>query len=114
MLSDLSDREVTGENIAKLWHGFKTAPIKATEQWYSEVKEYNFEKPELRHSTRHFTQMVWKGSKRFGMAAETTKEGEYTIVVALYDPPGNSKSDLSKNIQMPKSSMNDTIMDERK
>lgn len=112
LLSDLPDLEVTGENIAKIWHGFETAPLKATEKWYGEVKEYNFQKPELTDSTKHFTQMVWRGSKRFGMAAEKTKEGKYTIVVALYDPPGNSKGSLRKNVPLPKSVNDGKILED--
>ena len=113
LLSDLPGFEVTGENIAKIWHGFETAPLKATEEWYGEVKEYNFQNPKITDVTKHFTQMVWKNSKRFGMAAERTREGQYTIVVALYDPPGNSKGDLIENVLIPKSVNDARILEDK-
>jgi hypothetical protein len=43
--------------------------------------------------TGHFTQLVWKGSKKvgFGLASKDGKD----YVVAEYDPPGNYLGEFS-------------------
>ena len=40
-------------------------PVKT---WYSELQLYNFKKPGFNHKTGHFTQLVWKNSKKVGIA----------------------------------------------
>lgn len=44
----------------------------------------------------HFTQVVWKDSKRLGIAL--VKNNNNTIVVANYDPPGNFIGDYINNV----------------
>ena len=36
--------------------------------WYSEVSKHNFDVEPMSTGTGHFTQMVWKASKRMGIA----------------------------------------------
>ena len=47
-----------------------------------------------------FTQMIWKDTRRFGIATATGKKGNQTCtyVAALYRPPGNIEEFYSDNI----------------
>lgn len=49
----------------------------------------------------HFTQVVWKGSKEFGVGKALAKDGK-TIVVASYRPAGNMVGKFSENVLPPK------------
>ncbi|KAL2100078.1 hypothetical protein ACEWY4_004472 [Coilia grayii] len=78
-----------GENLFYAW---SSAPKQlhgktAVENWYSEIKDYNFRKPGFQSSTGHFTQVVWKGSKELGVGLAT--DGNTVIVVGQYLPAGN-------------------------
>lgn len=59
--------------------------------WYTSLKRYNFYKdPELLHTNvnaGHFTQIVWKNTKYFGVGKASSHTGK-VFVVALYFPPG--------------------------
>ena len=100
-LSDM--KESSGVNTAQLWHSYDIAAEKATADWYSEVKSFNFDDPQIDDSTKHFTQLIWKASKEVGIGAAKSRDGEYTFVVALYDPPGNIRSEERENIHIPRS-----------
>ncbi|KAL9983267.1 hypothetical protein ACROYT_G005413 [Oculina patagonica] len=100
-LSDLKE-EHSGINVARLWHSFDIAAEKATADWYSEVKSYNFDDPIIDSSTKHFTQLIWKSSKRLGIGEAKTTDGKHTFVVALYDPPGNTRDEQITNVHLPK------------
>lgn len=60
----------------------------ATKLFYDEVKYYDFNKPGFSQKTGHFTQVVWKNSKRIGAAYATGNDGS-VVVVIRYSPPGN-------------------------
>ena len=45
----------------------------------------------------HFTQVVWKDSKKLGIAYASGKSGTY--VVANYDPAGNFLGQYPENVQ---------------
>ena len=47
----------------------------------------------------HFTQVVWKDSKKLGIGIATGKIG--TVVVANYLPPGNYKGKFGENVPPP-------------
>lgn len=66
----------------------------ATAGWYSEIKKYDFDKPCYREDTGHFTQVVWSGTKKVGMAkVKGLKDGmERVYIVANYAPAGNDSS----------------------
>lgn len=61
--------------------------------WYKEVKKYDFFKdPSLLHTnvnTGHFTQLIWGGSRYFGIGKAFSKTGKM-FVVAFYFPCGNT------------------------
>lgn len=101
-LTDLK-KEHIGINVARLWHSYDIAAEKATADWYSEVKSYNFDDPMIDKSTRHFTQLIWRDSKWLGIGEAKSLDGKHTVVVALYDPPGNLRHKEKSNIQIPES-----------
>ena len=49
----------------------------------------------------HFTQVVWKDSRNFGIAKARSKSGKI-IVVANYDPPGNFLGQYKDNVKKAK------------
>ena len=101
-LSDLKE-EHSGINVDRLWQSYDIAAEKATADWYSEVKSYNFDDPTINRSTKHFTQLIWKNSKWFGIGQAKSIDGKHTFVVALYDPPGNKRNQEISNVHLPKS-----------
>ncbi|XP_053381289.1 uncharacterized protein LOC123555358 isoform X2 [Mercenaria mercenaria] len=95
--------ERLGENIAMKWSSRPDAYSgqEATDQWYSEVKQHTFGGEPSSLSTGHFTQVVWKGSKEFGVGKALAKDGK-TIVVASYRPAGNMMGKFGENVLPPK------------
>ena len=60
---------------------------------YDEESLYDYGRPGYSGATGHFTQVVWKGSTKFGIAKASAKQknGWYGVyVVAQYSPAGNS------------------------
>lgn len=81
-----------GENL--YWNSRKLSREDAEEQairaWYSEVSEFDWNRPTNRFSdVGHFTALVWRTTKRtgFGIAYDTRNGSTY--VCARYDPAGN-------------------------
>lgn len=62
---------------------------KATQSWYNEIKDYDFNKPGFSGKVGHFTQVVWKNSKKLGVGIAFANDGRKAVVVANYSPPGN-------------------------
>jgi len=71
------------------------------EAWYAEMKDFDFDKVDHQRGTGHFTQVVWKGSKRLGIAKAHDKDGS-SYVVANYDPPGNFLGQYAQNVSKKK------------
>jgi len=46
----------------------------------------------------HFTQLVWRNSKRVGFGFAKTGNSKGMIVVANYDPAGNYKGQYRANV----------------
>ncbi|XP_013790700.1 Golgi-associated plant pathogenesis-related protein 1-like isoform X1 [Limulus polyphemus] len=80
--------DVTGEQVVKYW--------------YRERKLYDFDKqPSLLHAKAgHFTQMVWRSSKEFGVGKARSRFGKI-IVVANYKPAGNVTGEFQDNVFSP-------------
>ncbi|OTF75628.1 hypothetical protein BLA29_009335 [Euroglyphus maynei] len=72
----------------------------AVDAWYDEIHQYNFNSPGFKPGIGHFTQVVWKGSKKLGIAF--AKKGSSIFVVANYDPPGNFQGEFKENVPRPK------------
>ena len=71
---------------------------KATDDWYNEIKQYNFNSPGFSMGTGHFTQVVWKGSQKLGVGYAITQDGKGLYVVAQYSPPGNYMGQFGSNV----------------
>ncbi|KAJ1145494.1 hypothetical protein NDU88_011780 [Pleurodeles waltl] len=79
----------------------------AVDSWYSEIKNYDFNKPGFRGDTGHFTQVVWKDSKECGVGMATDGRGLF-FVVGQYSPAGNITNPgyFEKNVLPPATSTN--------
>jgi uncharacterized protein YkwD len=67
--------------------------------WYSEVKDYNFEKGTSNGgATGHFTQLVWKDSKQVGHGFAMSSDCKTIYVTANYDPAGNYMGMYTQNV----------------
>lgn len=79
-----------GENI--FWgSSFRFfSPVKASESWYSEIKDYKNQVLNERnwYAAGHYTQMVWKTTTSVGMG-KAVCPNDAIIIVANYDPAGN-------------------------
>ncbi|XP_029109052.1 GLI pathogenesis-related 2 isoform X2 [Scleropages formosus] len=100
------------ENGENLFYTQSSVPKKVTgkeavDNWYSEIKKYNFSRPGFVSGTGHFTQVVWKDSKEVGVGLAT--DGKTTFVVGQYHPAGNitNKGNFEKNVLPPGSSSAD-------
>ncbi len=70
----------------------------ATDAWYNEVKDYNFQAAGFSSATGHFTQVIWKSTTAFGVGLALTADGKSAYVVAQYSPPGNYLGQFGKNV----------------
>lgn len=92
-----------GENLYAIFSQNKneTAQVmkSAASDWYSEVKYYNFDAPGWQGGVAgHFTQMVWKATKRIGCGVCWCKKKGMTLLVCSYFPPGNVLGQFAKNV----------------
>jgi uncharacterized protein YkwD len=103
------NRRNTGENIFQLK---PTRPNPSaedtTEAWYGEEANYDYRTGTSKNGKKigHFTQLVWKGSTKFGIAKASgkrkQKDGWYSVwVVAQYSPAGNSVGQYIANVRKP-------------
>lgn len=78
----------------------------AVEAWYGEVSDYPFKNPpntiwdNPRVQIGHFTQVVWKATKRVGVGIAVIKRGflTKTYIVARYSPPGNYQGQFKQQV----------------
>ncbi len=85
-----------GENLFACY-GMKITGKMMTDDWYNEVKQYNFNNPGYISGTGHFTQIVWKGSKQVGFGYAQARDGYY-YGVANYYPAGNFIGEFEDNV----------------
>jgi glioma pathogenesis-related protein 2 len=92
-----------GENLYAFGPSGQALPRPETvvDRWYSEIQNYNFDKPGFHTGTGHFTQLVWKSSKELGMGIAQAADGTW-YVVANYSPPGNISGQFPLNVLKPK------------
>jgi len=99
-----------GENL--FWTIGSNDCSKANKAWYSEIKNYDFNKngPKIGkgfHNIGHFTQVVWKGTTQFGFGIAVGKFGRYwdmykmpqVFIVARYQTPGNFAGRFKENVK---------------
>lgn len=85
-----------GENLACA-KGKPLTGADGTKQWYSEIKDFDFNNKVFNHKTGHFTQVIWKDCTEMGAGGSSTKDG-WNFVVARYSPAGNLKGKYEENI----------------
>lgn len=91
-----------GENLAA---GYRSTEAAIT-AWYDEEKLYSYSNPQFSKATGHFTQLVWKSTRKVGCAIVPCKglngtPGNY--VACEYSPAGNiiNPGYFSKNVTPP-------------
>lgn len=84
-----------GENISGGTASTQT-PERVASLWYGEKDAYDFARGGFSMRSGHFTQLVWRGSRRLGCA--TASCGDLRIWVCNYDPPGNMQGDFQRNV----------------
>ena len=97
-LSHSSNRfhgEWMGENLAYTY-GQTISGETPTNMWYNEVKNYNFKKPGFSANTGHFTQVVWKASKEFGIGLYCSGA---CYMTGNYYPGGNYNNMYSTQVE---------------
>lgn len=72
----------------------------AVKSWYDEIQHYNFNAAGFNSNTGHFTQVIWRNSKKLGIAKVRNNKGQI-FVVANYDPPGNYQGQFPENVPKP-------------
>ena len=99
-----SGSENVGENLFKSWSSCPDATVsgdQAADDWYSEIKDYNFEDSEEQINeiggVGHFTQLVWDETEYLGVGY-VFKDGT-CIVVAQYEPAGNVVGSYKKHVR---------------
>jgi uncharacterized protein YkwD len=91
----MGDKQI-GENIA-MQNGAMLSAKQATDLWYNEIQDYNFDNPGFNMSTGHFTQVVWKDTEYMGIGYAKSNNGTF-YVVANYYPPGNVMGYFDQNV----------------
>ena len=85
-----------GENLFACY-GMKISGKMMTDDWYNEIKQYDFNNPGYISGTGHFTQVVWKGSEQVGFGFAQARDGYY-YGVANYYPAGNFIGEFEDNV----------------
>lgn len=90
-----------GENIYCMWSSDRNAspnPRDVCKAWYDEIRDYSFgNESRGRATTGHFTQVVWKSSKKLGVGLAKTRTGK-VVVVCNYEPSGNVAGQYVANV----------------
>ena len=102
---DYSENKYQGKILGEsIYQSFKRiTPEQLVNIWYEECLEYNFHNPE----PTHFSQMVWKSTKLFGLGVGVGLNDNY-FFVANYFPIGNIPGQYLSNV-FPKNSKNTNI-----
>ena len=87
-----------GENLYKKWGSYQVSVTgtEASNSWYEEVKDYDFNNPGFKSGTGHFTQLVWKNSKQLGCGASC--QNNACVVTCNYYPAGNYLGQFDSNV----------------
>ncbi|KAH6943229.1 hypothetical protein HPB50_017955 [Hyalomma asiaticum] len=96
-------RPLHGENLYMWWSSDMQAPITGrmpVEAWYNEIEKYNFDQPGFKSGTGHFTQLVWKQSRRLGTGIARGRKGTI-FIVCVYEPRGNIMGQFEDQVTRP-------------
>lgn len=86
------DGENIGENLYMVWVADGSVNVdgnEAVKNWYDEIDLYSFTKAKLAKETAHFTQLIWKNSKKLGVGVALSHDRREVYYVANYYPAGN-------------------------
>uniref|UniRef100_A0A0N5A2Y1 SCP domain-containing protein n=1 Tax=Parastrongyloides trichosuri TaxID=131310 RepID=A0A0N5A2Y1_PARTI len=86
--------DIYGENLGTV---YGSSGDDIVQKWYDEIKYYNFDNPRYTSQVGHFTQVVWKSSKKFGFGIAKDSRGQI-YVVCKYFPPGNVLNQMAENV----------------
>ncbi len=75
-----------GENLFEIT-GASASPAEVVNDWAAESRNYQYRANACRGVCGHYTQIVWRDTKRVGCAA--ARRGRAEVWVCSYDPPGN-------------------------
>ena len=89
-----------GENlwIGKIKEFNKDKVKEACTSWYNEINNYKFGSNKYQSGTGHFTQMIWKETRRIGFGYLRSQNNNNIYFLALYYPPGNKLFEFKKNV----------------
>ena len=102
------DEEELGENLFISYQG----PVDAKticNSWYNEKNKYDFSKNKYQKGTGHFTQMIWKESKKVGFGWDTSKNNKFYFL-AYYYPAGNEIGKFNQNVLVEKKSYANSLL----
>lgn len=85
-----------GETI--FWSSGVLTADKIVENWYKEIKNYDFSAAQLSDASYHFTSLVWCNTRRLGVGIAFNKTTRGITVVVNYDPPGNRNGLFDRNV----------------
>lgn len=89
---NLFQNDILGENLYMQWISKGQVPVSArtaVKSWYEEIDLYDFKRPNYSEETGHFTQMVWKSTRKMGMGVAVSADGREVYFVTNYYPAGN-------------------------
>ena len=75
-----------GENLFDIT-GATASPAQVVNAWSAESRNYDYTSNRCSGKCGHYTQIVWRDTKRVGCAVARGRERE--VWVCNYDPPGN-------------------------
>src|SRR5581483_1121499 len=75
-----------GENLFYV-EGAGATPSEVVDYWAGEARDYDYATNQCHGACGHYTQMVWRDTRRVGCAVARGKGRE--VWVCEYDPPGN-------------------------
>jgi uncharacterized protein YkwD len=88
-----------GENLCRYFNsiGRPLTPAKVMNEFLKQARLYDFNTGDYSKGTCHFTQVVWKASRRLGVGVAKSTSGHW-FAVCNYDPPGNMSPLFRQNV----------------
>ena len=71
--------------------------------WYNEIKKFDYNNPEIRAGTDEFTAMVWKNSTKIGCGVDRENwiSGHKYYMVCMFWPSGNIQGYFNSEVLKP-------------